>query len=392
MKHLFRIILLLLCATILLASCGEHDSPVSSEPAESKTEPAASSEASEPPAEKSAPEETSPEESIPDGSSTEPRPPFPEESETTLELLLNIPLGDDSPLHLSALLEPTSEGYRGLCLFGWILADAHGVLYTLPHLTGMEIANLSENRVLASLAEFFLHDQPEYILSSVFTDDYLYFSLANNRIFSCDLKTGELTEYPALKQMNAENGGHDTFTLCKIDGQVLAKNIHESYYALTGERVIGLHPMYVSYDKIQTTVTLHGKYLRFAPRWSKAEYTELSNGNLLETWYTTPAANGTPYTEMYYTVYDPDGNILSSFCRRFRIDLNTPIPCHLVFDDIIVEKYPLREIFVGDMAFKNVVSESVTVGDDGTAYEVVTYEDRVEIYKIHAGYTPLPPA
>ena len=383
-----RVFCVLLCLTALfLAACGGESefSAVSGESVSDVSELSSASEESV--SEQSTLEQS--DASDPADDSSEEAPPTPPETETTLEFLASYPFGDDSLVKRSTGMQPDANGVYPLDLQGKILADENGVLYLIPYFAMGEIVNLTENKVAATFPEPTSPWQ-EYVLYPTFHDGKLYLVQSDSLVVSFDLATGERTEYPYFRDTFRGESWFLVPELCEYDGKLLVAPGNREYYTPDGEKVSGVKALSVSVQTKNTLVMFGGKTLKFPTRNQPAEFTLLAGDRLMERWIERVPGE-TNLFRHWYRLCDTDGNPISCFFAELLVNRETPVPCDPIpFADFTVDRFYPQVITVGGQTFRDVALPFEVVGKDGTVYEALLYPDRLDLYRISAGYQDVP--
>ena len=91
-----------------------------------------------------------------------------------------------------------------------------------------------------------------------------------------------------------------------------------------------------------------------------------------------------------YTAYSPDGEIISRYMYQ-RGFVSEKQPCEITFEYAgevkTVTKYHARPTTVGNHRFDTALYSRIWHEQDGTAYLLVYFPDRGEIYRIDPGYS-----
>ena len=379
MKKFSLCVLAGVLALLLLASCemqiniGQPTSSLPSSPEESSLP------------QTSAPEESS--SSEPQTASSEETPPTPPETETTLEFLASYPFGEDSLVMRSTGMQPDRNGVYSLDLQGKILADENGVLYLIPYFAMGDVINLTENKVAATFPDP-TSPWPENVLYPTFHDGKLYLVQSDSLVVSFDLQTGEQTTYPYFRDTFRGESWFLVPGLCECDGKLLVAPGNREYYTPDGEKVSGVKALSVSVQSKNTLVMFDGKTLKFPTRGEPAEFTLLAGGRIMERWIER-VPEKTNVFRHWYRLCDTDGNPISCFFAELLFNRETPVPCDPIsFGDFTIDRFYPQTITVGGETFRNVALPFEVIGKDGTVYQALLYPDRLNLYKIHAGYTP----
>ena len=391
-----RFLAILLCLSVLLMACAcaaETMEPLAVSETESQAPTpqltlsevnAESSKTQEPAApSETAPAESEPEETISMEESDielEPiQPIIPEEKETTLELIYDIPLNDArSPILLQYYEDPTQaeivipHSYT-MDLNGDIYCILNDALCKLGSEEGFRLRDRNDvDRLVSSMA---VYDEIIYV---TYTD----IERNSGSISAFDI-TGKVLSsamLPATHSMEFFN----VYLSSKGTPNVLIQN---DIYSLEG------HKIGAFYEPDASKTSDYGVDVgNFSYPMTNRPLVLSNLGDVLtvrETqtkWFGTSAEGRHSVSEEIFYQYDNAGNPISKF-KMTEVYCDQELPCEIAIGEAVCQKAALETVAIGKTVFENVFDASVFAGADGELYAILVYTDGTKIYRIDPGYS-----
>ncbi len=303
-------------------------------------------------------------------------PTYPEERETTLELVKEYPLGEGGiPFELFAGENPA---YVMPHVSDWFLADEKGNLYAY---NGQRFYNFQTGWA------FRPSDENQLIVAEVILDGKWY-CMTLDGILNIYTEQGEKVgsvKYPKIS-------GDGIYTLLvSPDGKLhveadgvfydeTGKKTEEKYVLDTvknGEDTFKLFGRMYSYDK-DLYVQGYADGILTACESQDYRITQCPDG--------IDHSHIEDYNEVIFYQYDQNGDPLSEFLICFYYNSHK-IPCNLVYKGVECKEYSPKAVIVGKQRFDNLIDANWFVGADGTIYLMLIDPNGGKLYKINPGYS-----